>query len=111
MMDQVKNAMFEEGKCIGIKKSMDYLVENAEDNQFILINADNGEYILLNETGSLLAQIIKRSESLTFDNLIDTFIPYLTQVSSLDMGQLKEEVFSFLKMLQKEGIVTLSVVE
>jgi len=111
MMDQVKNALFEEGKCIGIKKSMDYLVEDAEDNQFILINAVNGEYILLNETGSLLAQIIKRSESLTFDNLIDTFIPYLTQASSLDMGQLKEEVFSFLKMLQKERIVTLSVVE
>lgn len=110
MKEQVENALFEEAQSICIKRTMDYMIDDGlDDNEYILINKTNGEYLLLNETGNVLALLLSQVESISFGELLNRFSDYINDNKTIDKEQLKKDVLLFLKTLQKENIVSLSV--
>lgn len=110
MKEQVERALLEEAQSICIKRTMDYLVDDGlNDNEHVLINKANGEYLLLNKTGTIIAQLLSQVESISFDELLNRFYVFLNASETYDKEQIKRDVLLFLKSLQKENIVSLSI--
>lgn len=110
MKEQVERAIIEESNDICIKRTMDYVIDSGlNDKEHVLINKANGEYLLLNETGTILAQLLSQGESINFDELLNQFSQFVNKNDSFDNEQMKRDVLQFLKSLQKENIILLSI--
>lgn len=110
MKEQVEHALFEEAQSVCIKRTMDFLVDDGlNDGEHVLINNANGEYLLLNKTGTVIAQVLSQVESISFDELLNRFSNFINDSETYDKEQIKRDVLLFLKSLQKENIVSLSL--
>ena len=110
MMEETEQALFNKMDCIYISKKIDYTIYSDKDeaDEFMLVNNDNGDYILLNETGNILAAIIIEKSNISFATLYDTFIDFIEDNDN--SIQIKKDILSFLKELQLEGILSLSII-
>lgn len=110
MIQQVQSALLENGDKIRISMIMDFEVgAGVNDDEYVLVNRDNGNYLLLNSTGGIIAQIICQIKDLEFGELIDRFSPFINDFETVEKEMLVQSVFDFLKSLQKEGVVSLSL--
>ena len=110
MMEQTEKAIYNNADCVFVEKIMDYTIHNEEETEeYVLVNNANGEYILMNETGNILAQILQDNNSLSFEKLVEKFVELIEHDNSIDKEQIKKDILVFLKELQNEKIITLSV--
>ena len=110
MTQEVHQALLEEKHKIRIHQTIDFEVgPGVSQNEYVLINKENGNYLLLNSTGCLIAQIILKNKDIGFGELIDDFSSHIANVDCVDKEILVQNVFDYLKALQKEGVVSLAV--
>ncbi len=110
MKRQVKKAVLEDCEYINIQRIMSYDVNmGINDNEYMLVNSANGEYLLLNKTGGMIAQILGQYESCTLKELVNEFMENITANESVDYENVKNDIFQFIKALQKEKILFISI--